>query len=229
VAVMQQNAHTSAFAVPDLSSPTHVSGSATSSPTTFPMHSQSAANTWADTCRGKYGGLVDICKLREDYRCRLPTSMSRFLGYRSPSTLPPYEPLPIAPFTWLHKLELRYETWLFAWIGAFGSFLLLGAVMSTSTVFQDVYQHPINLGIFSIFAVLVFGVSESPFAQPRKLIPGYFFSTFVSMAVTRVLAFKLAYRNHSEKIFFSSSFGNVDLPLAMSVFAHFVLGTGNSV
>jgi CBS-domain-containing membrane protein len=125
-------------------------------------------------------------------------------------------------------LELRYETWLFDWVGAFGSFFLLGAVMSTSTVFQDIDQHPINLGIFSIFTLLLFGVSEFPFAQPRKLIPGYIFSAFVRMAVTRVLALKLAYRNHSDETFFSSSFGNVDLPLAMSFFAHFVLGTGNS-
>jgi CBS-domain-containing membrane protein len=114
--------------------------------------------------------------------------------------MPPYELLPIAPFTWLHKLEPRYEVWLFAWVGVLGSYLTLSAVMSTSTVFQDGYHPLIILAIFSTFVLLVFGVSESPFAQPRNLIPGYIGLAFVSLYLTRLLALKLAYRNHLEDI-----------------------------
>lgn len=61
-------------------------------------------------------------KFRRDYRKQLPEVISRFTGYRTPAASPPYAPLPFPPFSWLMKVPLKYETWLFAWIGAFGGF-----------------------------------------------------------------------------------------------------------
>jgi hypothetical protein len=99
--------------------------------------------------------------------------------------------------------------------------------MSTSTVFQDGYHPLIILAIFSTFVILVFRVSESPFTQPRNLIPGYIGAAFVSMCLTRVLALKLAYRNHLEDMTsFQLNFRNVDLLVPMLFLTHFVLGTG---
>ena len=124
-------------------------------------------------------------------------------------------------------MELRYEIWLFASIGALGSFLLLGAFMSTSTAFQDVYQDQIILAVFGTFAVLVFGVPESPFAQPRNLVLTYAASAFGSMGITRLLGLNLAYRNHLDTPFWAPSLASSDAPTAISFLTHFILGTGH--
>lgn len=35
----------------------------------------------------------------EEYRASLPLVISRFTGYRPPEAEPPYDPLPLPPFT----------------------------------------------------------------------------------------------------------------------------------
>jgi hypothetical protein len=55
---------------------------------------------------------VDRWKPRRDVRTRLPRWMRRWTGYRDPDAKPPYDCLPIPPFTWLAKLPLKYETWI---------------------------------------------------------------------------------------------------------------------
>lgn len=105
-------------------------------------------------------------KFQEDYRSRLPEYVLCFTGYRPLGANPPYAPLPIPPFSWLTRIPMKYEIWLFAWIGAFGGILLIEAIMSASTVFRDVYYTLMIITSFGASAVLLFGVIESPVAQP---------------------------------------------------------------
>ncbi|KAL2849915.1 hypothetical protein BJY01DRAFT_245712 [Aspergillus pseudoustus] len=98
---------------------------------------------------------LDRFKFREDFRGRLPESISRFTGYRSLDQSAPYAPLPFPPFSWLTKIPLKYEVWLFAWVGAFGGILLIEAIMSSSTAFRDVYNTPTIITSFGASAVLL--------------------------------------------------------------------------
>jgi len=88
-------------------------------------------------------------------RAGIPPQISRFIGYRPISSTSLHDPLPFPPFKWLRKIPLRYEIWLFATIGAFTSILLIEAIMSTSTVFRDVYHSPNIVTSFGASAVLV--------------------------------------------------------------------------
>jgi len=116
---------------------------------------------------------LDHLKLRRDYRANMPVFVSRFIGYRPPEEdTPPYQPLPFPPFSWLVFLPMRLEVWISAWIGCFGGILLIEAIMSTSTVFRDVYGAPIIVTSFGASAVLLFAAIESPLAQPRNFILG---------------------------------------------------------
>ncbi|GAB1192798.1 hypothetical protein APSETT444_001995 [Aspergillus pseudonomiae] len=134
----------------------------------------------------KYWHSLTQLKFRRDYRSDLPPSLFRFTGYRPPDEGPPYDPLPIPPFIWLPKIPLKYETWLFAWIGSFGGILLIEAIMSTDTAFRDVYHTPTIITSFGASAVLLFGVVESPVAQPRNFIGGHFLSALVGTCITRL-------------------------------------------
>ncbi|GLA56011.1 hypothetical protein AnigIFM63604_004100 [Aspergillus niger] len=129
---------------------------------------------------------LDRFKFQEDYRSRLPDSISRFTGYRPPGASPPYAPLPFPLFSWLTKIPLKYEIWFFAWVGAFGGILLIEAIMSTSTAFRDVYNAPTIITSFGASAVLLFGVIESPVAQPRNFVFGHFLSALVGTCITRL-------------------------------------------
>jgi hypothetical protein len=110
-------------------------------------------------------------KLKEDYRGRLPLSLSRFLGYRHPGSSPPYDPLP--PFGFLWRIPIRWEVIVFGSIAAFVSILLVEALCVTSTTFRDLYRSPVIVASFGASAVLVYGVIESPLSQPRNLIGGH--------------------------------------------------------
>jgi HPP family len=164
-------------------------------------------------------------KFKEDYRARLPLNISRFLGYRSPSESPPYEPLPIFPFTLLNRISLKHEVWIFAFLGSFVSILLIEAIMSTHTAFQDVYHSPIIVSSFGASAVLVFGVIESPLAQPRNLVLGHFVSSLVSVAMTRLWARNGSYLTRVDNTaFYAPSFINGGLCMSVSLLAQLVLG-----
>ncbi|OJI96433.1 hypothetical protein ASPVEDRAFT_78206 [Aspergillus versicolor CBS 583.65] len=91
---------------------------------------------------------------------------------------------PLPPFIWLTKIPLKYEIWFFAWIGAFGGILLIEAIMSTSTAFRDVYNTPTIVTSFGASAVLLFGVIESPVAQPRNFVFGHFLSALAGTCIT---------------------------------------------
>lgn len=168
---------------------------------------------------------IECCKFTEDYRGRLPLNVSRFLGYRPPTAVPPFEPLPFPPFTWLKKIPLRYEVWIFAWIGSFCSILLIEAIMSTSTVFRDVYHAPIIITSFGASAVLAFGVIESPLAQPKNLVLGQFVSALVSVAITRLFLLSPSYTTQLDNTEFSPLvFVNGALCMSTSLLAELILG-----
>ncbi|KAL4781667.1 HPP family-domain-containing protein [Aspergillus varians] len=165
-------------------------------------------------------------KFREDYRSRLPEGISRFTGYRPPGMNPPYAPLPIPPLSWLTKIQMKYEVWLFAWIGAFGGILLIEAIMSTSTAFRDIYNTPTIITSFGASAVLLFGVIESPVAQPRNFVLGHFFSALVGTCVTRLFVLNRQYQGYLVNMHFHpSTFINGGLSMATSLLVMLVTGT----
>ncbi|KAL2395106.1 hypothetical protein ABEF93_000115 [Exophiala dermatitidis] len=173
-------------------------------------------------------GILRWFKVHRDYRASLPPIISRFTGYRAPEAEPPYEPLPFPPFTWLTKIPLRLEVWIFGWIGAFGGILLIEAIMSTSTAFRDVYHTPTIITSFGASAVLLFGVIESPVAQPRNFVLGHFISALVGTAITRLWVLNGSYQGWLDNTeFHPSTFINGGLSMATSLLAMLITGTAH--
>lgn len=167
-------------------------------------------------------------KFRKDYRSHLPLIISRFTGYRPPEATAPYPPLPFPPFTWLAKLPLKYEIWLLAWIGAFGGIILIEAIMSTSTAFRDVYHTPTIITSFGASAVLLFGVIESPVAQPRNFVGGHFISALVGTCITRLFVLNRQYQGYLDNTqFHPSTFINGGVSMATSLLAMLITGTAH--
>lgn len=165
-------------------------------------------------------------KFREDYRARLSTYIARFTGFRPLGVEPPYEPLP--SLRWLKSIPLKYEIWVTAWIGAFGGILLIEASMSTSTAFQGVYHTPTIITSFGASAVLLFGVIESPVAQPRNFVLGHFISALVGTCITRLFVLNASYQDYLEnKSFHPSTFIDGGLSMATSLLAMRMTGTAH--
>ena len=180
------------------------------------------------TNRTKTRGMLNRLKFRRDYRASLPAIISRFTGYRPPAAEPPYDPLPFPPFKWLKHIPLQLEVWVSAWVGAFGSILLIEAIMSTSTAFRDVYHTPTIITSFGASAVLLFGVIESPVAQPRNFVLGHFISALVGTAITRLWFLNTAYQGYLENTtFHTSTFVNGGLSMATSLLAMLITGTAH--
>lgn len=156
--------------------------------------------------------------LADDYRGRLPLWLSRFTGYRPPGSEPPYDPLPFPPFCWLVYLPLKVEVWIFAFTGSFISILLIEALMSTHTVFADLYHSPVIITSFGASAVLVFGVIESPLAQPKNLVGGHFVAALLGTAITRLFLLDPSYQTYlDDNNFHTGPFFNGALSVAISL------------
>lgn len=177
------------------------------------------------TTRSSFGhGL----KFRRDHRALLSPHIARFTGYRDVNASLPYEPLPFAPFTWLERIPLEVETWLFAWIGAFGAILLIEAIMSANTAFQEVYHSPLIITSFGASAVLLFGVIESPLAQPRNFVGGHFISALVGTCITRLWVLDPRYQGYLDnRKFHADTFVNGGLSMATSLLAMLMTGTAH--
>ena len=168
---------------------------------------------------------IESTRFRQDHRSRLPSVISRFVGFRPPKTEPPYDPLPFPPFTWLTKIPVRLEVWIFGWVGAFGGILLIEAIMSASTAFRDVYTAPIIVSSFGASAVLLFGVIESPLAQARNFVLGHFVSALVGVCITRLFARNPRYQSElGNTAFHASPFVNGGLSMATSLLAQEMIG-----
>lgn len=142
-------------------------------------HKRSAYKQRLRARKTAYDSFCNRMKFRRDYRASLPFHLARFTGYRDPNESLPYEPLPFPPFIWLKKIPLEVETWIFAWIGALVGILLIEAIMAANTAFQVVYHSPIIVTSFGASAILLFGVIESPVAQPRNFVGGHIISAFM--------------------------------------------------
>ncbi len=165
-------------------------------------------------------------KFREDFRARLSPHISRFLGYRAPDAVAPYDPLPFPPFIWLKHIPLQIETWIFAWIGAFGGILLIEAIMSTDTAFREVYSAPLIITSFGASAVLLFGVVESPLSQPRNFVFGHFISALVGTCITRLFVLNPRYQGYLDNTdFHPNTFINGGLSMATSLLAQLMIGS----
>ena len=178
---------------------------------------------------GQVSGLfkrrLERFKFKRDHRSRLSPHISRFLGYRQPGSQPPYDPLPFPPFTWLSRIPLKYEAWIFAWIGTFGGILLVEAIMSANTVFRDVYHAPMIFSSFGASAVLFFAAMESPLAQPRNAILGQLISAIIATTITRLFFLSAKYMSYtSNTAFHPSIFINGALSTATALLGQQILG-----
>ncbi len=169
--------------------------------------------------------LLNRFKFKRDYRGDLPTHLSRFLGYRPPRSEPPYDPLPFPPFIWVNHIPLKYEVRIFGWIGAFIGILLIEAIMSTPTAFRDVYGAPIIITSFGASAVLLFGVPESPLAQPRNFVLGHFISALIGVAITRLFVLNPSYQSYLDNYaFHGNTFVNGGISMATSLLGMQLIG-----
>ncbi|KAI9037332.1 HPP family protein [Aspergillus affinis] len=109
--------------------------------------------------------------MSESQLSRLPSWLSRWLGYRSitPKPLPPY------------------LTWLWSFIAAFCGLSVILALFNYSQYFLD-RGVPTIIASFGASAVLCFGVIDSPLAQPRSLIFGHFLSALVGICITKLFS-----------------------------------------
>ncbi|WVF68088.1 hypothetical protein IAT40_002851 [Kwoniella sp. CBS 6097] len=166
--------------------------------------------------------------LAEDYRERIPLYISRFIGYRPPGAVPPYEPLPFPPFSWLNHIDLKYEVWIFAFIGSLGAILLVEAIASTHTAFREIYHSPLVITSFGAAAVLCFGVIESPLAQPRNHVLGNMVGALIGTILTRLFTLHgggVEYRENLENTeFHGSTFVNGGLVVSVTLLVTLMLG-----
>jgi hypothetical protein len=162
--------------------------------------------------------------LKEDYRGRLPSPIARFIGYRPPSDKPPYKP--ISPLSFLRNLPLKYEVWFFGWLGSLVGILLIEAIMTTETVFRDVYNGPLIIASFGATAILIYGAVDSPLAQPRNVFGGHIISAIVGVAITRLFVLDDAYMGYLEnRSFPPGPFFNAGICMSTAILAQFVTGT----
>ena len=116
--------------------------------------------------------------LPEPWLPKLPTIVSRWFGYR---------------FKPIRKLSDGMN-WLWTWIGAFASIVVIIAVFQRDSYFNW-RGMPYIVGSFGASAVLIFGTIEAPFAQPRNVFIGHTLS-----ALTGVIIAKLFNTNHDKFI-----------------------------
>ena len=67
-----------------------------------------------------------------------------------------------------------------AWVGGFIAIVIIGYLTKN-------YDNLLVMGSFGASCVLLFGFPKSPFSQPRNVILGHFFSTFIGLAFLHIL------------------------------------------
>ncbi|WWC65409.1 uncharacterized protein I303_108027 [Kwoniella dejecticola CBS 10117] len=165
-----------------------------------------------------------------EFRARIPIWISRFTGYRPPSQNPPYEPIPIPPFSWLKRIPLKYEIWLFSFIGCLVGILLIEAICTTSTHLREVFKSPLIITSFGAASTLLFGVIESPLAQPRNHIFGNLIGSITGVVFTKLFRLNDARNEYLNSIgegsaFNSRSFANCALTVAVTMVLMLITGT----
>jgi 4-amino-4-deoxy-L-arabinose transferase-like glycosyltransferase len=176
--------------------------------------------------RQRLQALLKRLKPRHSPVSHLPPHLSRFLGYPQPTSNAPHEALPILPFTIVHNLSVKYETCICATLGSFVSILLIEAIMSTSTAFRNVYHSPSIVTSFGASAVLVFGVIDTPLAQPRNVMIGQLVSVVLAISITKLWVLGHPdYVDHLDNLgFYTPGFINGALCMSLALLGQMLLG-----
>lgn len=119
---------------------------------------------------------------------QLPAWASRWLGYRSP--YPPSSesdllPPPRGASKLLTTPPPAPVVWFWSWVGAFSGLAVIQAVFGRVQYFVDRGAAPI-VPSYGATAVLVYGVIESPLAQPRNVFCGHLIGAVVGVCVTKL-------------------------------------------
>ena len=78
--------------------------------------------------------------------------------------------------------NFREHLWTFI-----GSFLGIGIIGFLNSQYYDVYDNLFLIGSFGASSVLIYGVINSPLAQPRNLIGGHLISAFIGVLVYKLI------------------------------------------
>lgn len=78
-------------------------------------------------------------------------------------------------------IEPEDHVWTF--IGAFIAIALIGAIQTAGLTYMD---NVFLIGSFGASAVLIFGATNSPLAQPRNLIGGHLISAIIGVTVHKL-------------------------------------------
>ncbi|MBN8669555.1 MAG: HPP family protein [Chitinophagales bacterium] len=79
-------------------------------------------------------------------------------------------------------IEPQDHVWTF--IGAFIAIALIGGIQTAGLTYMD---NVFLIGSFGASAVLIFGATNSPLAQPRNLIGGHLISAIIGVTVHKLL------------------------------------------
>ncbi|TXT10889.1 hypothetical protein VHUM_01640 [Vanrija humicola] len=169
--------------------------------------------------------------VERDPRTYLPPCLRRFLGYREPDPTSDGDdelapaPLPFPPFRWLARIPLEYEVWVLSFVGSLVGIALVEIVNATAFADKGV---PLIIASFGATAVLVYGTSESPLAQPRHVLGGHVVSAVLGVAVTRLFRHATGY--HLTQVAEKGALGHVvwlngALCMALSLLAMQITGT----
>ncbi|KAH6905992.1 HPP family-domain-containing protein, partial [Coprinopsis sp. MPI-PUGE-AT-0042] len=99
----------------------------------------------------------------------LPPWLSRWFGYRT-------SPVPPKP---------KYIIWIWSFIGSFGGLAIVQIMFTRSSYFFD-KGVPSLIASYGASAVLIYGVLDGPFAQPRALIGRHVLSAILSTAISKL-------------------------------------------
>ncbi|KAI8066057.1 HPP family-domain-containing protein, partial [Thamnidium elegans] len=102
---------------------------------------------------------------------KFPYFISHFLGYRKPNYVPKKLP----------QWRIYFWSFLAAWIGIG----LLEIIFTYSKSFQN-YHTPMIIASFGAGAVLLYGVIDSPLAQPRNVICGQLVGSIVGVIIAQL-------------------------------------------
>lgn len=78
--------------------------------------------------------------------------------------------------------NFREHLWTFI-----GSFLGIGIIGFLNSQYYNVYDNLFLIGSFGASSVLIYGVINSPLAQPRNLIGGHLISAFIGVLVYKLI------------------------------------------
>ncbi len=75
--------------------------------------------------------------------------------------------------------------WRAIGLGALGGLVAIGIVAGLSTGLEEL----LVLGSFGASCVLIFGVPDAPFSQPRNVVAGHFISTLIGLISVEIFGF----------------------------------------